>query len=77
MWVGGGVFKVGSLMGGHEYGACHILEMEGTIMVILPCWLAFLAQLACLPCSRAWGTGKEERKGGARVRHEPEGRCCW
>lgn len=43
VWVGGGVFKVGSLMASttrhdrHDYCGCHVLEQgKGTIVLILP-----------------------------------------
>lgn len=31
VWVGGGVFNVGSSGGGHDYCGCHFLEQKGTL----------------------------------------------
>lgn len=62
VWVGGGVFKVGSLMASttrhdrHDYCGCHVLEQgKGTIVLILP------GLLGCC-CRVGGGEGRAQRR---------------
>lgn len=66
VWVGGGVFNVGSSDGGHDYCGCHFLEEKGTLDDD-PAFQGCLRACLLLACCAGQGPHREGENEG----HEP------